>query len=70
MSYKTLIAAATALALSPAIAFAAPATTIVKTKPGITKEVKMQKVTLKKQHAVKKTLVGHKPAKAKAVTKI
>jgi len=70
MSYKTLIAAATALALSPAIAFAAPATTIMNTKPAMTKQVKMEKVTLKKHHVVKKVLVVHKPAKAKAATKI
>jgi hypothetical protein len=70
MSYKTLIAAGTALALSPAIAFAAPAMAIVKTKPALTKQVKMEKVMMKKQHTVKKALVVHKPAKAKAVTKI
>lgn len=68
MSYKTLIAAVTALALSPAIAFAAPATS--KTKPVVTKQVKMEKITTKKQHAVKKALLVHKPAKAKIVTKI
>lgn len=72
MSYKTktLVAAVAALALSPAIAFAMPATAILKTKPAVTKQVKMEKVTLKKQHAMKKTLVVHKPAKAKAAAKI
>ena len=66
MFRKSLIAAAV-LAISPAIAFAAPMTTSVAAKPAITRTVKAEKVkVVKTHHAAKKVkITTHLHFKAK-----
>jgi hypothetical protein len=66
MFRKTLIAA-TVLAISPAIAFAAPMTTAPTAKPAITQTVKAEKVKIVKVHhtAKKVKIAAHLHLKAK-----
>ena len=63
MFRNSLISAAAVLAISPAIAFAAPATTAAMTvKPAITQTVKAENVkVVKTHHTAKKTKVATHP---------
>lgn len=67
MTSKTLIAAVIALALMPAMAFAAPSPAAEKAPLAVSKPVKAEKVTLVKHHhhALKKA-TAHTHVKAKA----
>lgn len=67
MTSRTLIAAVTALALMPAMAFAAPAPAAEKAPLTVSKPMKVEKVTLVKHHhhALKKAM-AHPHTKAKA----
>ena len=68
MISKTIVAAITALALTPALAFAAPATAAMKPVPTISKQVKAEKVAVTKHHRqiAKTQKTTKQPAKAKA----
>lgn len=67
MISKTIIAAISALALTPALAFAAPANAAMKPVPTMSKQVKAEKVAVTKynRHVVKTQKTTKLPAKAK-----
>lgn len=71
MISKTIIVAITALALTPVLAFAAPATSAVATKPmpTMSKQVKPEKVAVAKhhRHAVQTPKATKLPAKANKI---
>jgi hypothetical protein len=68
MISKTIIAAVTALALTPALAFAAPTTPAMKPVPAMSKQMKADKVVVTKHHRpmVKTQKATKLPTKAKA----
>ena len=69
MLSKTIKAAVTALALTPALAFAAPATAAMKPVPAVSKQVNAEEVAVTKhhRHMVKTQKATKLPSKAKNI---